>query len=197
MIDPTNQCIGGIGRGDGPSARDGRQATFLSTALKGTIQVQQTSFVDGELMPTVVVTMYLVLDKQTNGIQMNSNLPFVSASPSVLPPSQCFVDLSETHRFKILKRKRLVIDANSANLITGTAGELGVGVRNVPFSMYHSFGKGMTVNYLSDNTTGSVAAVTDNSVHFIAFVDQVSGDNDFPSFSTRVAYAVRTRFVSA
>lgn len=196
MLDPSNDCIGGIGRGDGPSARDGRQATFLSTMLKGNINIVQTGVGSYDMMPTVVVTLYLVLDKQTNGVQMNSEQPFTSPAPASALPSQAMLDLSETHRFRVLKKKRFVIEANAATTALAED-EVRSGQKAVPFTMYQSYGKGMRVNYLSDVTGGAIAGVTDNSVHLIGFVDQVTGTLGMAGFSATVQYSARTRFVSA
>lgn len=164
--------------GDAGSNRDGQTIRIKSISVKGNVQrAIQEAAVDPAVGATCWVA--LVLDKQTNGAQLNGEdvLSNVSAATLGLPG---FRNLLFAKRFQILRMIPLELNFNGA---TSTAANVfsADGV-NKSFDIYVPCD--IEVNFNS-GTTASVVNVVDKSVHLLAN-STVTG--------LFISYAARIRF---
>lgn len=182
-LDPSATImLNTIVQGDGEQNRDGRKATMLSVHVKGNVsippQVNQTT-----LDTQGIVFLALVLDKQTNGAQLNSEDVFANPSADSRTAPMCFLNLNFRQRFEVLKTVRLVLEQPRIGIEDGTNTD-STGVQQ-PFDMYHHFGEGLATLY--NGTTESVANIVDNSLHMIGYVSN-------SSYVPVVTYISRLRF---
>lgn len=172
-IDPTTLlCLNCPAQGDGEQNRDGRQINMHSIYIKGVVsmaaQANQTSL---DVIPEVMIA--LVLDKQTNGAQLNSEDVYDNPSGFSTLAAQPFRELEYSKRFQVLKTVNI-----TAKDIAGTIQPVYDGTNieqqggHVPFTIYKDL-KGMKVNYISGQTTSVINAIADNSLHIIAFCSNV------------------------
>ena len=119
IVSPTD-CSGGeadqsstvsactISQGDGESNRDGRKAQVLSVHYKGIINCGELQNRSGpDVYPYIFVAM--VLDKQTNGAQFNSEDVFVNPSGNASLASTPLLNLQYNSRFQVLKTQKIKI----------------------------------------------------------------------------------------
>ncbi len=181
-LDPSSGImLNTITQGDGEKQRDGRKATMLSIHVKGTIEVP-SQLNQVALDTQGVVFLALVLDKQTNGAQLNSEDVFSNPSGDARTISEVMLNLSFRQRFDVLKtfrsplvQPRVVYDGTNLE-------QAGV---HLPFEMYHGFGDGLATLY--NGTTESVTNITDTSLHLVGFVSN-------SSLVPTVTYNSRLRF---
>lgn len=160
--DPASvNCLNGVDQGDGESQRDGRKIAMDSIQVSGHVripaQIDQTSL---DLAP--VVKVYLVLDKQTNGAQLNSEDVFVNPGASTATSDAPFKNLQYDSRFQILGVRTFTCPPIPATWDGTNMEASGV---TLPFSIYKSL-KGMQVTF--KGTTAGVANIVDKSLHIIA-----------------------------
>lgn len=172
-IDPTTlNCLNCPAQGTGETSRLGRQITMGSIYVKGMVNIsQQSNQTATDIIPTVMIA--LVLDKQTNGAQLNSEDVYTNQSGfSTLAPMP-MRNLENIQRFQVLKTVRIgpqEIAGSIQPVYDGTNIEqMGA---NVPFEMYVNL-KNMKVNFISGETGSSVSAIADNSLHLVAFCSNV------------------------
>ncbi len=168
-------------QGDGESNRDGRQIIMKSLGIRGNIsvasQINQTAI---DAAP--IVFMALVHDTQTNGATVNSEDVFKNGSGSAVCAANPFRNLQFVKRFRVLKSKTIKLHQMESTY-DGT--NIEEGGYTIPFSMFVDL-KSMTVNY--SGTTETVANITDNSLHLIAYTTSVSQ-------APQMNYNARLRFV--
>lgn len=123
----------------------------------------------------------VVLDTQSNAAQMNSEDCFKNIVASSDGNAQPFRNLLFGPRFRILKSQRFYFGANNASY-DGTNIEIGGQSRG--FKWFIPM-KNMVINF-NAGTTASIANVTDNSVHVIAYANGAG---------LRLNYGARLRFV--
>lgn len=181
-------CLSAPAIGDGPSNRDGRQISISNITIKGSIDINPQSGITSAADTVPDIFIALVLDKQTNGAQLNSEDVFENPLGGNLTATQVFRALDNRERFQVLKTKRITAKDIAGSIIPffedPNVSQQGV---KIPFSMYKSFGKGLKVNFLAGLTTATVNAVADNSLHLIAYCSDTS---TAPS----VSYNSRMRF---
>ncbi len=179
LEDGTALSLSSIAQGDGESQRDGRQVQLLSVHLKGWLDMAQTEAVtapsDGG-----IARLILVLDKQTNGAQLNAEDVVTVTTNDV----NAWRNLQNSQRFRILKDQRFEFKPygatqEAANLFSGAL------VRH-PFEFHVVFKKPIPVNF--SGTTAVVASIVDNSIHLIG-CSTAAG-----TFSCNIAYTSRVRF---
>lgn len=173
----TANCLNGVAQGDGESNRDGRKYTIKRVSVHGTVNLvvgdDQASAIGG-----VGVRVMLVHDSQTNGAQLNSedvvadvaNFDYLS-----------FRNLQYEKRFKVLAEKTLTLDYINSQTDGSNTASLG-GQRK-----HFSFDKKLNMPVICTGTTGTVAAISDNSLHLIAIAST--------GVICQVAYNARIRFV--
>lgn len=169
----TPGSISAIAQGDGESNRDGRKCTLTSVHLRGTVTQDASS--GTSLNNGGIVRLALVQDTQTNGVQLNSENVFLTATNVEL----AFRNLQFSKRFKVLMSKLIVFN-KTAGAGDGTADDSPAFV--VPFT----FNKKVNIPVIHNGTTAVVAAITDNSLHIVAFASTAA---------VNLKYESRVRFV--
>lgn len=158
-------------QGDGEQNRDGRQIAMDSIMLHGTVLIPtQSDQTAADILPDVMIA--LVLDTQTNAAQMQSEDVFVNPSATFNTATVPFVNLENTHRFRILAKH--YINAAEWSVVPaydGTNMEQQGAI--VSFKMWKSL-KGLKTNFISGQTTSVVAAIADNSIHVVAVANSTS-----------------------
>lgn len=180
----TLDCLNCPAQADGPQSRDGRKITMDSMQVSGTISVPPGAALStAPIAPTIVV--YLVLDSQTNAAQMNSEDMFFSPLGNNIVSTGMFHELENGPRFKTLAK--CVVPFEPIPITGAMTGATGFSSgQNKKFDMFVNL-KGLEVNFDKDVTTSVVAAIRDNSLHLIAFADNVI---TVPT----IAYNARLRF---
>jgi len=162
-LDPaTDNCLNGVVQGDGESNRDGKNYIIKSLHFNGRVVTNsQNNKTVGWIPPSVFIA--IVLDTQTNGAQLNSEDVYTNPLGSSATNTCLQRNLQYSSRFRVLKTWKL--DFNDP-----------------PFSWdgtdLESCGQSQSIEAHLDNlnikvscsaTTGTVAAITDNSLHVIGF----------------------------
>jgi len=124
----------------------------------------------------------LVLDKQTNGAQLNSEDVFKNTGASATTASNPTRNLLFANRFQVLKEWKMcmkppVVGYDGTNMEVWGSSERFEGFLNLE----------LPVNFNS-GTTASVANVIDNSLHIIAFCNGTGLD-------PKISYNARIRFM--
>lgn len=167
--------------GDDASSRDGKQIYIKSLQVTGSVtfaaQADQTA-ADTECP----VHIWIVLDKQSNAAQLNSE--DVLINPVGSGAGQPLKDLTFGNRFRVLRHK--VIQAQLVNMAFDGTNIEQQGVIRL-FSFFIRFKKPLVVNF-NAGTTASIANVVDNSLHVLAW-------NTHPTIARTLAYNARIRFV--
>mgnify|MGYP000051545353 CR=1 FL=1 len=156
-VDPaTVLCCNAIPEGSGQSERQGRKAQILSWHITGNIVWSDTD-IESENMGAVRVLF--VLDKQTNGAQLNAEDVLKDPTDTGLDP-QAQRNLEFESRFEILRQfaVRKPFDSYSSG------GTPQVRELIVPFAVY--IPRKINVCYNAD--TEAISSITDNSLHVIA-----------------------------
>nr|DAD57182.1 MAG TPA: capsid protein [Cressdnaviricota sp.] len=168
--------------GDGDSNRDGKKITVYSLQLDGAILYPaQTNQSTADFSP--VVDLYVVLDKQTNQAQLNSEDVLTNTSADTNCPAMR--DLGFVKRFRILKHIKFTAPLLAITFDGTNIEQTGV---QKNFHYFHKFKKPMVVNFLGGSTAAAIASVIDNSIHIIA---RVSNSTLAPT----LVYNSRIRFV--
>jgi len=173
-VDPDNLlCLNCPAQGDGETQRDGRQISMDSLTVKGLVTVAaQTNQTAADVVPDIFIA--IVLDKQTNGAQLDSELVFENPSGASNLGSMPFRNLEWTKRFRVLKTMKVSAHQFAGAVIPAFDGtnieQQGVAI---PFSCHIKL-NGMKVNFISGQTSSVIAAIADNSIHVIAYTNGVS-----------------------
>lgn len=177
-------CLNAVSQGDSESQRDGRQIAMNSITIKGSL-VMVTGDAILSFGETPNVSVYLVLDKQTNAAQCQSEQVFENPSATAVLNTMPFRNLENSERFRILKSVHI-----PASDFIGASGGNGTtmdqGGTQVSFSIYKKL-NGMKVNYISGATGSLISAIADNSLHVIAYMNN-------PAFTCNLNYQARLRF---
>ncbi len=123
------------------------------------------------------VSLFLVLDRQTNKAQMASEDLFYSVAGTAQPEvfaSQMY-DPQYSSRFRVLKRVDLIINPTSGGSVPSTDVPWTLGIMKC-FKMAVKFKKPIKVNYFAGGTIASVASIIDNSLHILACTTSSAGD---------------------
>lgn len=181
--DPTTiLTISAPAVGDGDQNRDGKKITIHGVQVTGNIsyaiQVDQTT---ADVAP--VVDLWVLLDKQSNGAQFNSEDVFTNPSGVACQPLR---NLGFNKRFRILKHKHfpapiLPITYDGTNIEQSGSTK--------SFNFFLRFKKPLIVNFSAGSTAAGIASVIDNSIHVMAVGSLVAAV--IPS----LAYNARIRFV--
>jgi len=177
-----NTCLDNISQGSQQTQRDGRRCTYNSISVKGTLKL---SGAEGTAVTEpAIVTVALVLDKQSNGAQLNAEDVFeVGGRAGVAGEENAFRDMENTHRFQVLRMQRHVLQPTGATSDGADAFRTGTVIR--PFEMHYTWKQGLVVSY--SGTGGQMADHVDYSLHLIAFTHTGAG-------ASTITYVARTRF---
>ncbi len=183
----TNLCLNCPAQGDGESQRDGRQISMHSINIKGTITIaSQADQSAGDTVPDIFIA--LVMDKQTNAAQLDSEDVFENPTGITSLATSPFRNLEYTSRFTVLATRKIsAVDLAGAIQPVFDGTNIEQQGAQIPFSIYKTLG-GKKVNFISGQTTSTVAAIADNSLHLIAYSTNTS-------MVPTINYNSRLRFV--
>lgn len=173
--DPTvtnTGCLNAMTQGDGGSNREGRNFRMKNITVKGQIRLgAQVGQTGPDNLPRVFIA--LVLDKQTNGAQMNSEDCFLNPSGNAVLAADPFLNLENSQRFRVLKTMHIGPEQFAGSQAMGDypAGSIAERGVTVPFTLFADL-KNMMVNMTPG--TGTVGGISDNSLHIIAFANDIS-----------------------
>jgi len=192
-VDPGSSvnCLNATAQGDGQTNRDGRRQFTHSIMIKGFISFTHAydTGSTADFFPDGFVKLALVLDKQTNGAQLNAEDVFVDPTATTLD-AVLVRNLQYTSRFSVLK----IITVRVPQFGGGAAGN-GTTTNSqsekisVPFSCYYNFKTPLVTTYT--NTTAVVANIADHSLHLLAIRSSIGSDAGRDLF-----YYSRCRFTS-
>ncbi len=183
-VSPTTLlCLNAMAQGDTASSRDGHVIVMTSIHITGVIkQAPIDSVAIGEESPKGVV--YLVMDTQTNGAQLDSENVFHNQGATVALCDHPVRDLTFGRRFVILKKWRFNFAGKEVytgeDATSTTVNRIG---SSIGFEMHRKFR--IPVRYNDGSAT--VASIVDNSLHLISWC---AGQNQ-----TTLSYNARLRFV--
>ena len=176
----TALSLSALAQGDGESNRDGRQVRLLSVHMKGEVQFDPLDqATPGQAQ---CVRLLVVLDKQTNGAQLNAEDVLLDPTNTDLDV-HAFRNLQYTQRFRVLKD--FVVRQPTPSAVWDGTSTLKGGVQ-VPFKVNIELGN-MPVTYTG--TTAAIASIADNSIHVIAIASTTA------TGSATLKYISRLRFV--
>lgn len=186
-IDPdTFLCLNAVGSGTGPTQRSGRFYKMVSIKIK--VRCLCGGQEDLAAVPRdASVFIALVLDKQTNKAQLNSEDVFTNPSAANGTMPLVFPNMEHTDRFTILKSELVVLPIAAATMTQlehATTPLFAHGLVEKTFEWNVNL-RGMKV--LMEGTSNTVANIMDKSLHMLAF-----GHPGSPA--TFIDYSARLRF---
>lgn len=192
-VDPgaaANGCIGCISCpavGDSEQNRDGKKIVITQVEIKGTVLRTAESAQATPDNPSHG-WIALVLDTQTNGVQLNSEDVFKSINNVLIGAGSSkysmrpFRNLLFGNRFRIIKMKAWQFNNYAISMNTAGTGCQSGFVKN--FTMFKKLRLPVNMNA---GTTASVANVLDNSLHVIAWGSDAA--------NLTLSYQARIRFI--
>lgn len=183
-LDPASlNCLFAPVQGDDIFNRQGRRVQVLAIKISGQIGCPPQV---AESLPdtATIIRLHLVQDVQTNGIQLNAEDVFGSATAG--EPTDMFQNTAFFGKFKVLKSLKFIIQDPNLTFSTSSAG-LEVQGKAFIFKMNVKFMKPVVVNFNAVNTS-NVASITDNSFHVIGLCSN-------NQLTPAIAYRCRTTYV--
>lgn len=178
----TLLCLNACAEGDTAGQRDGRKIKIDSVYVKGMIyeasRANQTTADSG-----VVYYIALVLDKQSNGAQLDSEKVFKNTSGSVTLGGLPMRNLDYLERFDVLKET--IIEEPTRYAFTDAANQAAIAGFVRPFQLYHKFKKDLQTTFSA--STAVIGSIVDTSLHVICMCNSVTG-------TPTLAYNARVRF---
>ncbi len=180
-VDPTPQfCLNSVVQGTGPTERIGRRIWMKSLQIQGHVGFSPEK---GQVNPNIdhIVTIWVVLDTQTNQSAAQSEQVFTNAGIAALSP-YLFRNMQNTDRFRVLKKKTIKMTADVSTDDTAVPAEFAHSGRRFPFKFWLPLNR-MAVLFDPNSTLGTVSQIMDNSIHMMAatsdtgsvpFIDYVS-----------------------
>lgn len=168
--------------GDSEQNRDGKQIVCLYLEIVGkigTIGLEATTGV----WPNQSVYLAIVLDKQTNGAQLNSEDVFKNLANTSLMATCPLRNLLFGKRFRILKEQ--VFNMNNNSLAQLAANDFSTNGLERSFKWFIPL-RNLKINFNS-GTTSSIANVIDNSIHVIAYTNSTTGA-PFLTYNARLRF---------
>lgn len=172
-------CLGACTQGTGESNRDGVRIIVKSIEICG--QVNRPKAADqADMRAGDVVQVALVMDTQSNGVQLNAEDVYTDSTPCV--PGKRVV--ANSMRFKVLKSQLFFMSDTSAGTDGANTNSLGGMSKG-----FHWFVKlNQVVNFVTGVGAGTIADFKDVSFHVIACCSTV----DAPDY---LIYHSRVRFI--
>lgn len=163
-------------KGTGASERDGDHIVIKNIQIRGVVKFTVKSDQSDSNGPWEA-TVLMVLDRQTNGAQLNAE----DVMNDVAPKTHSFRNLEYRRRFRILASKRVILhqtsaftDGSNTGTYTGNGRLFHMNVRcNIPVDF--------------SGNGGTIADITNNSIHLIACSESSS--------VLSLEYHARCRFV--
>lgn len=183
----TLLCLNAVNQGDTLETREGNRAAFDSILVQGAIRFTASTD-DATLVAGPFIKIYLVLDKQTNGAQLNSEDVFSNPYANNESAPLALKKLSNTARYQILDS--VTLDNFIPTSMVETAGTPYKSNSVPPNRQFMLSWKAKRGNEIVTNYTGSgatISAIVDNSVHVIAFCSNIN-------YTPSLTYNARCRF---
>lgn len=185
MADPTtvNTLFAPV-PGTGVNQRIGRKCTVLSLRIRGEIEIPGINdSASIAALSGIIFRFIVVIDKQTNGVQMQSQDLITSGGSNVA--WDMYQNTAGFGRFRVLKDRRFLLqDPNyGGDPATTTLDRNG---RAILFEYTFKFRRGLVVHF-NAGTAGSVGDITDNSLHVSCAVNTITA-NPTLSYKSRVTY---------
>ncbi len=191
IVSPTNAsggeadpgtflCLNSMIAGAGSSERIGRKIVCKSVYINGAVySAPQVNLTSGDTPPAIMLA--LVLDKQSNGAQAQSEDVFKNVGVNAVQACNVIRNLEHSTRFTVLWSKRYIMPmqqmgGDSTNFDTSGA--------QFKFKIF----KKLNLPVLFKDALGNVTSITDNSLHMMAFCDSTAT-------TPILSYMSRVRFV--
>lgn len=168
-------------QGDGEQNRDGKQIVAKYVEIKGYITEPASANQTTGIGPRAAM-IALVLDKQSNGAQAQSESVFKNLAATAAAAPLALRNLENSSRFRILKQEYFTFEEGPKLTFDGTNIETNAVTRH--FTWYVPLGN-LKINF-NAGTTASIANVVDNSIHVMGFAT---------SASMTITYNARLRFI--
>ncbi len=170
-------CLNSVPLGNGESKRMGRKIWNDTLEIQGYIQ-HKDSLDDEEAGATI--TMWIFKDKQTNEAQMIASDALVSLGGDLNAPIS-FENLQWQDRFELLAKR--TIDLNQ--MVAATSGTFGSVNRHFNFHIKVN----CPTTFDTDGVGGTVATITDNSLHFLINSDRLNVNEKITvQYNSRLRY---------
>jgi len=130
----------------------------------------------------LAVYIAVVLDRQTNANFFNSSDVFINPSANATMAPMPLRNLSNSHRFKLLKETTINISAK--DLVVNGANYVSSG-QTIPFDWFIPL-KDLQMNFISTNNAAVIQAVSDNSINIVAWTSRAATANII--VNTRLRY---------
>jgi len=181
VVDPaTFLALNAIAQGDGESQRDGKQINLKSCYVTGSIDIpaliNQTA---AKNIPTVYIA--LVLDKQTNGAQLTSELVFENPSGASTTAANPLRNMQYTSRFDVLDSVCVELEQPQ---VTFDGTNLETAGTRAPFKL--SWTGDLMTQYIG--VDASISTIQDNSLHLIAFAGPDISAAPVISYNSRIRF---------
>lgn len=177
----TDLCLNPIAQGDGEEQRDGRKCVMKSVFVQGVLH-QPTQ--QGETAPSSATAIFiaLVLDTQTNGVQMSSENVYVNPMGTAFGVATPLRNLQFTSRFKVLDT--FMTSWDTPNMVAhDSATAFDIGGRDKIFKL----SKTLDIPVSFTGATGNISTIQDNSLHLVA-ISTVTGPGIGISYNSRVRF---------
>lgn len=186
-MDPTSGCTGCLSSpavGTGEQQRVGRKILLKSLQIKGNISGASLGD-QADVLPAPECFLAVVLDKQTNAAQLNSEDVYKNTLANATLAHLPLRDLEQSSRFKVLKEKRwsLLLDAVGTD---GTSTNTAT-FKRVSFDWFIQFKRPIRVVFNAVADTADVAQVVDNSIHLVGFANTTN-------YTPTLRYNCRVKF---
>lgn len=174
--------ISAPGQGTGPSQRDGKKILIESILISGVVILPDLNSQAAAFnIPSIYIA--IVMDTQSNAASMTSELAFVNASGNILSAANPLKNLLRSTRFQTIKVWS--ITPQQPSFASDELNNLEIMGQTIPFEFFKKVS--IPVNFNGAGTDASIANVSDNSLHVIAF-------SNVANYAT-ITYSARIRFV--
>lgn len=180
-IDPiADLCLFAPEQGSTVSERDGNKVVVRGIQIHGYVQRARTSD-QADVHNNNLIQIALVMDKQTNGVQLNAEDVYSTISPEV-PGTRVIENMN---RFRVLKT--WTVQLSDCNIMTDGVGTASISGECISFSCHLRCN--YPVNFVSSPApAGDVTDCKDVSFHLIACAEQnIAADT--------ISYTSRIKFV--
>lgn len=186
-MDPTSlDCLNCPAQGDNNSERIGNKITIKKITVRGFLTRGGSTVAVGNPMPlSIKCVVALVLDKQTNGAQLNAENVYLPTGSLTGSTTNMLRDPEFLERFQVLRQFVYVLPAGSAAQDTA-GGNIQSGGTGTHFDF---FVDKLNIPVRFNGTTSVVGSIVNNSLHIIAFADKGSGINVATiDYNARITY---------
>ncbi len=170
-----------VTQGDGESQRDGRKMVMKSISLNGVVRVGAQN--DQSVLDNApLIFIALVLDTQTNGATISSENVYCNQGANAILAASPYRNLQFSRRFKVLRSLQFAFPTPNA---ADVGANIEISGHFVPWRMDVKLND---IPVTFSGTTETVANITDNSLHLIAYAAGISA-------APLLSYNSRLRFV--